>query len=132
MLSCAEAVLYGGGVHSPIAMDKDRHMSKALKVQRASLEAELKKLDGRMKELQKREREAAMDAVERSGLLKLDSDRLGDLLGRMKALGFDEVERRLADSGKPHVVPAEDGSGRQTATSGPAPGLSDQRQGMAA
>lgn len=107
-------------------------MSKTLKSQRASLEAEMKKLDGRMKELQKREREAAMDAVERSGLLKLDSDRLGDLLGRMKALGFDEVERRLGEVGEPNIVPATDSSGRQTAMSGPAPGLSAQPQGMAA
>ncbi|MGF7152083.1 uncharacterized sporulation protein YeaH/YhbH (DUF444 family) [Sphingomonas zeicaulis] len=109
----------------PDRMDKDRHMSKALKSQRAALEAEQKRLEARLKELQQREREAAIEAVERAGLLKLDIDRLGELVGRIKTLGVDEVERRLGEAGKPRAVPVSDEGGRQTA-------MSDAAQGLAA
>ena len=44
----------------------------------------------------KREREEAIKAVEKSGLLKLDGKRLEVLTGRIKALGIEEVEKRLA------------------------------------
>ena len=43
-----------------------------------------------------REREQAIATVEKSGLLKLDARRLADLADRIKRLGIEEVEKRLA------------------------------------
>jgi hypothetical protein len=52
-------------------------------------------LEDRRKRLEEREREQAISAVEKAGLLKLDIKRLATLAERIKSLGIDEVEKRL-------------------------------------
>lgn len=44
---------------------------------------------------QEREREQAIADIDKAGLLMLDAGRLGRLLGRIRALGIAEVEKRL-------------------------------------
>ena len=71
-------------------------MARTLEQERAALEEEARRLEERRRKLEEREREQAMQAVDKAGLLKLDGKRLSVLLGRIKALGIDEVEKRLA------------------------------------
>lgn len=71
-------------------------MARTLEQERAAIEAEAQRLEERRKRLEEKERDQAIQAVDKAGLLKLDSDRLGRLLSRMKSLGIEEVEKRLA------------------------------------
>ena len=71
-------------------------MAKTLEAERAALEEESRRLEERRKRLEEREREAAIQTVDKSGLLKLEAARLGSLVERIRKLGVDEVERRLA------------------------------------
>ena len=50
----------------------------------------------RREQLAKREREEAIRTIEKAGLLRLPAPRLEALTKRIKALGIEEVERRLA------------------------------------
>ena len=70
-------------------------MARTLEQERAALEEEGRKLEERRQRLEEKEREAAIQAIEKTGLLKLETKRLGNLLGRIRSLGIDEVEKRL-------------------------------------
>ncbi|RVT38670.1 hypothetical protein [Sphingobium algorifonticola] len=71
-------------------------MARTLEQERAAIEEDARKLEDRRQKLEEKEREAAIQAVEKAGLLKVEAKRLGDLLGRIRKLGLDEVEKRLA------------------------------------
>jgi hypothetical protein len=70
-------------------------MARTLEQERAAIEGEARKLEERRQKLVDREREQAIQTVEKAGLLKLDSKRLAQLLERIRTLGIDEVEKRL-------------------------------------
>ncbi len=70
-------------------------MARTLEQERAALDAEARRLEERRQRLEEREREQAIQAIDRAGLLRLDGQRLANLLGRIKALGMEEVEKRL-------------------------------------
>lgn len=71
-------------------------MAKTLEQERQALEEDQRRLEERRRKLEEKEREQAIATIEKSGLLKLDSKRLATLMGRIKTLGFEEVEKRLA------------------------------------
>lgn len=71
-------------------------MARTVEQERQALEQEERELAERRQKLMDREREEAIRTVDKAGLLKLDGKRLEALTKRMKALGFDEVEKRLA------------------------------------
>lgn len=71
-------------------------MARTLEQERQALEEEERRLSEKRELLAKREREEAIRVVEKAGLLKLDGKRLELLTGRIKALGIEEVEKRLA------------------------------------
>ena len=71
-------------------------MAKTLEQERLALEEDERRLDERRRKLEEREREQAIATVENSGLLKLDARRLADLADRIKRLGIEEVDKRLA------------------------------------
>ena len=68
---------------------------KQIEKERAAIREEELKLAERKKRLAEREAEERASAMTKSVLSKLDSDRLEALLSRMKALGIEEVEKRL-------------------------------------
>ncbi|WP_337847873.1 hypothetical protein [Sphingomonas sp.] len=70
-------------------------MARTLEQERAAIEEEARKLEERRQRLEERAREQAIQAVDKAGLLKLDTKRLSGLLGRIRTLGIDEVEKRL-------------------------------------
>mgnify|MGYP000864503813 FL=1 len=70
-------------------------MARTLDQERAAIAAEARKLEERQQRLEEREREQAIADIDKAGLLKLDAGRLGRLLGRIRALGIAEVEKRL-------------------------------------
>ncbi len=70
-------------------------MARTLEQERAAIEEEARRLDDRRQRLEEKEREAAIQTIEKTGLLKLDSKRLGGLVSRIRALGIEEVEKRL-------------------------------------
>lgn len=70
-------------------------LPRSLKQERQQLEEDEKRLQERRAKLAEAEQKQAMEAIAKSGLLKLDEDRLNALLKRIKALGMEEVERRL-------------------------------------
>ena len=70
-------------------------MPRSLKQERQHLEEEERRLQERRARLAEAEQKQAMETVAKSGLLKLDGDRLGALMKRIKTLGIDEVEKRL-------------------------------------
>ena len=70
-------------------------MAKTLEQERQALEEDQRRLEERRRKLEEKEREQASATIEKSGLLKLDPKRLADLPGRIKTLGFEEVEKRL-------------------------------------
>jgi hypothetical protein len=70
-------------------------MPRSLKQERQLLEEEEKRLQERRARLAEAEQRQAMETVAKSGLLKLDGDRLDTLMKRVKTLGVEEVERRL-------------------------------------
>ena len=71
-------------------------MARSLRKERQLLEEEEKRLSERRAKLAEAEQKQAMQLIGKSGLLKLDEDRLETLMKRIKALGIEEVERRLA------------------------------------
>ena len=71
-------------------------MARTLEQERAAIEAEALKLEQRRQRLEERERDQAISAIEKAGLLKLDAGRLAGLLGRIRKLGLAEVEKGLA------------------------------------
>lgn len=78
--------------------EKDDEMAKSLDAELAAIEAEERKLTERRKAHQGRLREAAIQSVEKAGLLKLPLDRLDGLMRVVKTLGVEEVEKRLKAS----------------------------------
>lgn len=70
-------------------------MAKTLEQERQALEEDQRRLEERRRMLEEKERLAAIATIEKSGLLKLDAKRLADLMGRIKTLGFEDVEKRL-------------------------------------
>lgn len=71
-------------------------MAKTLEQERLALEEDARRLEDRRKRLEEKEREQAISTVEKSGLLKLETRRLAALTDRIKALGIEAVEKRLA------------------------------------
>lgn len=71
-------------------------MARTLEQERAALEEEARKLDERRRRLEDKEREQAIQIADKAGLLKLEPKRLTQLLGRIRSLGVDEVEKRLS------------------------------------
>jgi len=71
-------------------------MARTLEQERAALEEDARKLEVRRKKLLEKEREQAIATVDKSGLLTLEAKRLGGLIERIRKLGIDEVEKRLA------------------------------------
>lgn len=71
-------------------------MAKTLEQERLAFEEDARRLEERRKRLEDKEREQAIVTVEKAGLLKLDAKRLAALTDRIKALGIDAVEKRLA------------------------------------
>ncbi|WP_291550489.1 hypothetical protein [Bosea sp. (in: a-proteobacteria)] len=76
-------------------MNHEVRMARTLEQERAALAQDEQRLADRRKQLEDREREEAIRACERSGLLKLDPRRLESLAKRIRTLGLDEVEKRL-------------------------------------
>jgi len=73
-------------------------MAKSLDAEQAAIEADERKLAERRKALQAKQREAAIAAVEKAGLLRMPIDRLEGLMTAVKKLGLDTVEKRLEAS----------------------------------
>lgn len=73
-------------------------MAKSLDAEQAAIEADERKLAERRKALQAKQREAAIAAVEKAGLLRMPIDRLEGLMKVVKKLGLDTVEKRLEAS----------------------------------
>ncbi len=71
-------------------------MAANLEKERAAIREEEFRLAERKKKLAEREAAERANAIDKSVLGKLDQQRLTALLGRMKALGVDEVEKRLS------------------------------------
>lgn len=71
-------------------------MASNLEKERAAIREEEFRLAERKKKLAEREAAERANAIDKSVLGKLDQQRLTALLGRMKALGVDEVEKRLS------------------------------------
>jgi hypothetical protein len=71
-------------------------MAKSLNDEKAAIAAEEARLAERKRRLAEREREIALEAIEKTGLLKLDTDRLGGIVANIRKLGIEEVEKRLA------------------------------------
>ncbi|MGB3472113.1 MAG: hypothetical protein WBA51_14940 [Erythrobacter sp.] len=71
-------------------------MASKLDKERDAIRADEKRLAERNKKLLDRELQARVLAFSKSPLGKLEQDRLEALLGRVKALGIDEVEKRLS------------------------------------
>ncbi|MGN8001392.1 hypothetical protein [Sphingomonas pituitosa] len=73
-------------------------MAKSLDAEQAAIEADERKLAERRKALQAKQREAAIAAIEKAGLLRMPIDRLEGLMKAVKKLGLDTVEKRLEAS----------------------------------
>ena len=71
-------------------------MARTLEQERQALEEEERRLVERRERFAERAREEAIRTVEKTGLLKLDGKRLDGLAERIRALGIEEVEKRLA------------------------------------
>lgn len=71
-------------------------MPRSLEQERRAIEADEQRLAERRRKLAEGERDEAIKALDRSGLLQLPSERLTALLGRVRALGIEEAERKLA------------------------------------
>ena len=70
-------------------------MARTLEQERAAIEEDARRLEDRRRTLAEREREQAIQAIDKAGLLKLDIGQLTKLTGRIKQLGIAEVEKRL-------------------------------------
>jgi hypothetical protein len=71
-------------------------MASKLEKERAAIREEEFRLAERKKKLAEREAEERATAIGKSVLGKLEQTRLDALLSRMKALGIEEVEKRLS------------------------------------
>lgn len=71
-------------------------MASKLEKERAAIREEEFRLAERKKKLAEREADERANAIAKSVLGKLDQGRLDALLGRMKTLGIEEVEKRLS------------------------------------
>ncbi|MDT7533054.1 hypothetical protein OVY48_06335 [Sphingobium sp. SA2] len=71
-------------------------MARTLEQERAAIEEDARRLEERRQKLADKEREQMIQAVEKSGLLKLAPKRLDELVGKIRKLGIEEVEKRLA------------------------------------
>ena len=71
-------------------------MARTSEQEEQAIEAEERLLAERREKLLKRRRDEAIRTVEKAGLLKLDGKRLDGLAQRIRALGIEEVEKRLA------------------------------------
>jgi septal ring factor EnvC (AmiA/AmiB activator) len=71
-------------------------MAKSLDDERAAIAAEEERLLERRKRLADRERDAALQTIERTGLLRQPLDRLTKIAEQMKKLGIDEICKRLS------------------------------------
>ncbi|ATI80604.1 hypothetical protein [Sphingobium yanoikuyae] len=71
-------------------------MARTLEQERAAIEEEARRLEERRQKLAEKERDQAIQAVEKAGLLKLEPKRLDDLTAKIRKLGIAEVEKRLA------------------------------------
>ena len=71
-------------------------MASNLDKERAAIREEEFRLAERKKKLAEREAAERAYLIGKSVLGKLEQDRLTALLGRMKTLGIDEVEKRLS------------------------------------
>lgn len=71
-------------------------MPGSLEQERAAIAADEQRLNERRKKLSDREKGERQKLLAKSVLVKLDHDQLNKLLGRMKSLGLEEVEKRLA------------------------------------
>ncbi|WP_412549603.1 hypothetical protein [Sphingomonas sanguinis] len=77
-------------------MNQEVLMARTIEQERAALAEDERRLTDRRRQLEERERDEAIKALDRAGLLKLDPRRIESLGKRIKALGVDEVEKRLA------------------------------------
>jgi len=73
-------------------------MAKTAEAEIAEIEEAFTRLIQRKKAAQGKLREAAIQTVDKAGLLKLPPARLESLMTAVKALGIDEVEKRLLTS----------------------------------
>ena len=71
-------------------------MASKLEKERAAIREEDFRLAERKKKLAEREADERASAIAKSPLGKLDQGRLDALLGRIKTLGIEEVEKRLS------------------------------------
>lgn len=71
-------------------------MARTIEEEMESLREEERRLASKKAQPVKRARDEAIKSVEKTGLLKLESRRLEALAGRIKSLGIEEVEKRLA------------------------------------
>lgn len=71
-------------------------MRRTIEQEEAALKADEARISERREKLDVRRKGAAERALKASGLFGLESQRLSALAERMKALGMDEVERRLS------------------------------------
>lgn len=71
-------------------------MASKLEKERAAIREEEVRLAERKKKLAEREADERASAIAKSPLGKLDQGRLDALLGRIKTLGIEEVEKRLS------------------------------------
>ena len=71
-------------------------MPVSVERERAAIEADEQRIIERRKKLVERERAQLAKMIDDAGLMKVEPDRLSTLLKKMKTLGIDEVEKRLA------------------------------------
>lgn len=71
-------------------------MARTIEEEMELLREDERRLASKKAQLVKRARDEAIKSVEKTGLLKLESRRLEALAGRIKSLGIEEVEKRLA------------------------------------
>lgn len=73
-------------------------MAKSVEEEIAEIEQAYTRLAQRKKAAHGKLREAAIQTVDKAGLLKLPAARLESIMTAVKALGIDEVEKRLLTS----------------------------------
>lgn len=71
-------------------------MAKSAEAEIAEIEEAFLRLAQRRKAAHGKLREAAIQTVDKAGLLKLPPVRLESLMAAVKALGIEEVEKRLS------------------------------------
>ncbi len=71
-------------------------MPLSLEQERAQIQADEKRLSDRKRKLADKEKAELLKLVDQSGLSKLEPARLAALMERIKTLGVEGVEKRLA------------------------------------